>query len=126
MQLTARIIYPLDDGIAVVIPSGELPLEDVAAKDVPAGTPYMLLDASDLPTDRTFRAAWTADFSAPDGYGIGADAWFAARAAQARQPTPPQPSGSPESPEADPPPPNTDPEPLTESHLEEETDNDHD
>ena len=125
MQLTARIIYPLDDGIAVVIPSGELPLEDVAAKDVPAGTPYLLIDANDLPTDRTFRAAWTADFSAPDGYGIGADAWFAAHAAQTRQPTPPEPSGSPESPEADPPLPNTDHEPLTESHLE-ETDNDHD
>jgi hypothetical protein len=123
MQLTARIIYPLDDGIAVVIPSGELPIEDVAAKDVPAGTPYLLIDASDLPTDRTFRAAWTADFSAPDGYGIGADAWFAARAAQARQPTPPEP---PDSPEADLPLPSTDPAPFTEIPVEEETDNDHD
>lgn len=115
-----RIIYPTPDGIAVIIPTGELPIEDVAAKDVPAGTPYLLIDASDLPTDRTFRAAWTADFSTPDGYGIGADAWFAARASQATQPPPP------ESPEADSPWPNTDPEPLTESHLEEETDNDYD
>jgi hypothetical protein len=120
MQLTARIIYPLDDGIAVVIPSGELPLEDVAAKDVPAGTPYLLIDASDLPTDRTFRAAWTADFSAPDGYGIGSDAWFAARAAATEQLAPP------ESPESPLPWFSTDPAPFTEIPVEEETDNDHD
>ena len=59
MQLTARIIYPTADGIAVVIPSDELPLEDVAAKDVPAGVPYRFIDVSDLPATRIFRAAWT-------------------------------------------------------------------
>jgi len=75
-----RIIYPTADGIAVLIPTGELPIEDVAAKDVPAGTPYLLIDASDLPTDRMFRAAWEADFSAPTGYGLGAEAWFALQA----------------------------------------------
>lgn len=75
-----RIIYPTTDGIAVLIPTGELPIEDVAAKDVPAGTPYMLIDAIDVPTDRTFRAAWEADFSAPTGYGLGAEAWFALQA----------------------------------------------
>ena len=64
-----RIIYPTADGIAVVIPTGELPIEDVAAKDVPAGTPYRFIDAADLPTDRTFRAAWEADFTVPDGIG---------------------------------------------------------
>jgi hypothetical protein len=72
-----RIIYPTPDGIAVITPTGELPIEDVAAKDVPAGTPYMLIDTTDLPADRTFRAAWEADFSTPDGHGIGSDAWFA-------------------------------------------------
>jgi hypothetical protein len=77
------IIYPNDiGGIAVVIPSGELPLEDVAAKDVPAGTPYLYVSAADLPTDRTFRTAWEADFSTPDGHGIGPDAWFAAATTQ--------------------------------------------
>lgn len=76
-----RIIYPTADGIAVIIPTGELPLEDVAAKDVPAGTPYLFISATDLPTDRTFRAAWEADFATPDGYGIGDEAWFAQRQA---------------------------------------------
>lgn len=54
-----RIIYPTDDGgVAVIIPSGELSIEEVAAKDVPAGKPYKIVDVSDIPTDRTFRNAW--------------------------------------------------------------------
>ena len=77
-----RIIYPASEGgIAVIIPTGELPIEDVAQKDVPAGIPYLLASESDIPTDRTFRGAWEADFSNPDGYGIGPDAYFAAKEA---------------------------------------------
>jgi len=77
--MTNAIIYPQDNGtIAIVIPTGELPIEDVAQKDVPAGIPYLLIDAADIPADRTFRGAWEADFSNPDGHGIGADAYFAA------------------------------------------------
>jgi hypothetical protein len=76
--MNTRIIYPQDTGtVAIVIPTGELPVEHVAQKDVPAGTPYLLIDAADIPEDRTFRGAWEADFSNPDGYGIGADAYFA-------------------------------------------------
>lgn len=73
-----RLIYPLENGgIAIVTPTGELPIEEVALKDVPAGIAYKIIDATDIPEDRTFRNAWEADFSEPDGYGIGADAWFA-------------------------------------------------
>lgn len=58
-----RVIYPTPDGgIAIVIPTGELPIEQVAAKDVPPGVPYSIIDASEVPSDRTFRAAWVADF----------------------------------------------------------------
>ena len=77
-----RIIYQNESGgIAVIIPSGELPIEDVAQKDVPAGVPYLFVTTDDVPSDRTFRGAWEADFSNPDGYGIGADAYFAAKEA---------------------------------------------
>jgi len=77
-----RIIFQNEKGgISVIIPTGELPIEDVAQKDVPAGAPYLLADMSDIPSDRTFRDAWEADFSDPDGYGIGADAYFAAKEA---------------------------------------------
>ncbi len=73
------IIYPNDQGgIAIIIPAPDcgIPLAEIARKDVSAGVPFRIIPASAIPTDRTYRDAWTADFSAPDGYGIGADAWF--------------------------------------------------
>lgn len=30
----------------------------IAAKDVPARKPYQIVDAADIPEDRTFRGAW--------------------------------------------------------------------
>ena len=60
--MNQRIIYPADDGgVAVIIPAPEcgLTIEEIAAKDVPAGKPYEIVDASDIPSDRTFRGAWT-------------------------------------------------------------------
>lgn len=33
-------------------------LDWVAAKDVPAGVDYQIVDVSDIPSDRTFRDAW--------------------------------------------------------------------
>jgi hypothetical protein len=74
-----RIIYATSEGVAIIIPTGELPIEEVARKDVPAGVPYQIVDASDIPTDREFRNAWEANI-VPDGVGIGADAWFAEQA----------------------------------------------
>lgn len=64
-----KIIYPLADTIAVIHPTGELPIADVARKDVPQGTPYLLVADDAIPSDRTFRAAWEADFTNPDGFG---------------------------------------------------------
>ena len=32
-----------DGGLSVIHPTGELPFEDVCQKDVPAGTPYLIL-----------------------------------------------------------------------------------
>jgi hypothetical protein len=77
------IIYPSDGGgIATVHPCDcGLTIEEIARKDTPAGKPFLIIDTADLP-DGEYRAAWTADFSQPDGVGIGPDAWFAERAAQ--------------------------------------------
>jgi len=73
-----KILYPNSEGgVSVILPAGELPIADVAQKDVPAGTPYLIVEDDVIPSDRSFRNAWEADFSNPDGYGIGADAWFA-------------------------------------------------
>jgi hypothetical protein len=58
--MTQRIIYPTDDGgVAVIVPAEcGLSIEAIAAKDVPAGKPYKVVDVSDIPEDRTFRNAW--------------------------------------------------------------------
>lgn len=73
-----KIIYPLHDGgIAVIHPTGTVDIGQVALKDVPAGVPFKLVDDAAIPTDRSLRDAWAADFSAPDGYGIGPAAWAA-------------------------------------------------
>jgi hypothetical protein len=72
-----RVIYPTDTGISVLVPTGEIPVEQVARKDVPAGLPYLIIEVSDIPEDRSQRELWTADFGDPDGHGIGAEAWFA-------------------------------------------------
>ena len=76
-----RIIYPTNDGgIAIIIPAlCNLTIEEIAQKDVPAGIPFLIIDADDIPEDRSNREAWEADFSDPDGYGVGHDAWFAAQ-----------------------------------------------
>lgn len=33
-------------------------LARIAAKDVPAGKPFKIVDVSEIPEDRTFRGAW--------------------------------------------------------------------
>jgi hypothetical protein len=58
--MNQRIIYPTDDGgVAIIIPADcGLTIEEIAAKDVPAGKPFKIVDVSDIPEDRTFRNAW--------------------------------------------------------------------
>jgi hypothetical protein len=80
--MNQRIIYPTDDGVAILIPTGEIEIAEVARKDVPASVVYKIVDVDDIPSDRTFRDAWEADFTNPDGVGIGADAWFAEQEAK--------------------------------------------
>lgn len=56
-----RIIYPTPEGgVAVIVPAPEcgLTIEEIARKDVPAGVDFRIVDAADIPEDRTFRNAW--------------------------------------------------------------------
>jgi hypothetical protein len=58
-----RIIYPNDDdGVSVVVPAPGIEQAE-ALRAVPTGKPYLIIDASDIPADRTFRNAWQADFT---------------------------------------------------------------
>ena len=79
-----RIIYPSGDPdadgnvpIAVIIPApealAEFGIEAIAQKDVPAGLPYAIVDVSEIPSDRTFRAAWEINKALLDD-GVGAEA----------------------------------------------------
>jgi hypothetical protein len=58
-----RIIYEGDNsGVAVIIPAPEFAdqIEAVAAKDVPAGKPWRIVDDSELPSrDSRDRWLWT-------------------------------------------------------------------
>ena len=53
-----KIIYQTETGVAIIHPTGELSIEEVAAKDVPAGVAYKIVNDDEVPSDRTFRNAW--------------------------------------------------------------------
>ena len=62
--MNKRIIYQNDSGgVSVIVPSQEFlttgSIEQLAQKDVPAGKSYQIVDVSEIPSDRTFRDAWT-------------------------------------------------------------------
>ena len=61
--MNQRIIHQNDDGgMAVIIPCDcGLTIEEIAAKDVPTGKPYKIVDVSEIPTDRQWRNEWTVD-----------------------------------------------------------------
>jgi hypothetical protein len=44
------LFLPLNSGLTI---------EEIAAKDVPAGKPFQIVDVSEVPSDRTFRGAWS-------------------------------------------------------------------
>jgi len=67
-----RIIYQNDEGgVAVIIPAEcGLTIEQIAAKDVPTGKAYKIVDVADIPTDRQWRNKWTvAETDLTDGAG---------------------------------------------------------
>lgn len=71
------IVYKNDGGdVSIVRPTEEslklLSISTIAAKDVPTGKPYAIIDASEIPADRSDRAAWTVDEADLTG-GVGAD-----------------------------------------------------
>ena len=63
-----KIIYKNESGgVSIIHPTEEalesLSIQDIAAKDVPKGIPYALVEDGEIPTDRTFRDAWVLDES---------------------------------------------------------------
>jgi len=59
--MTKRVIYSTPEGgVAIIVPAPEceLSIEQIAAKDVPTGVEYKIIDTADVPTERTWRGAW--------------------------------------------------------------------
>ena len=57
-----RIIYTQDDGtVAIVIPADncDLTVEQIRDKYLPSGKTSYIVNKSVIPTDRSFRDAWT-------------------------------------------------------------------
>ena len=63
-----RIVFTNPDGhCGVLIPTGDIPINEVMAKDVPAGaTNAREITIAELPQDRMFRGAW--DDSNPENF----------------------------------------------------------
>jgi hypothetical protein len=60
-----KIIYQnKEGGISIIHPTGELSIEEVAAKNVPEGVAYEIVEDDAIPADRFFRNAWVANGAA--------------------------------------------------------------
>ena len=73
-----KVIFKRPDGtIAILMPVDSFPLtlDEIIAKDVPNGYKYKIINKDEVPTDRSFRDAWTvADSDLTDGVGISTTA----------------------------------------------------
>ena len=67
-----RIIYRNTNGaVAIIIPADcGLTIEQIAAKDVPTGLPYKIVNVSEVPSDRQWRNEWAVEVAdLTDGVG---------------------------------------------------------
>lgn len=90
-KMSKVVVFARDGAISLLWPSQPYPVEEVAKKDVPIGTPYLIIDETDIPQDPTFRSAWVVDFSNPDGYGQGYSEVINKMVAEKQGPVPPRP-----------------------------------
>ena len=72
-----KIIYKgEDEGVSIIHPTAEalsiMTNEEIALKDVPTGLAFAIVEDDSIPSDRTFRNAWTIDDAELAG-GIGND-----------------------------------------------------
>lgn len=73
-----KIIFKNEDNsIGIITPTEEAlsfaTIEEVAEKDVPHNLPYWIVEASTIPTDRTFRSAWEIDEAIGEPVGFGGE-----------------------------------------------------
>jgi hypothetical protein len=60
--MTQAIIFTNDNGgVSTCVPTGEISIDAVMEKDVPAGRGARIVNLSDLPSDNDFYDAWEMD-----------------------------------------------------------------
>ena len=73
MNSDKRIVYINEEGgISIITPADKetRTVAEIAAKDVPTGAKFKIIDVTDLPSNRNFRDAWTVSESdLTDGEG---------------------------------------------------------
>tara|TARA_B100000886_G_scaffold229738_1_gene160250 strand:- start:1743 stop:1982 length:240 start_codon:yes stop_codon:yes gene_type:complete len=78
--MTMKIIYLPTSGIVEILTpvlteinpetGNPFTIDEIAKKDIPTGFKYKKIEDSDVPTDRSFRDAWTvAESDLTDGVG---------------------------------------------------------
>ena len=69
------IIFKNETGVCIIHPTPDaleiMTIEEIALKDVPTGLAFAIVGDDEIPTDRTFRDAWTIDDSLLTN-GVGA------------------------------------------------------
>jgi hypothetical protein len=57
--MSAVIVYTNEyGGVSVCVPTGEIPISEVQAKDIPDGVVSFIVSSSTLPSDNDFFDAW--------------------------------------------------------------------
>lgn len=79
------VVYQNSDGFLTLIHPdlSSISAYECGRKCTPSGVPFKIFTGEQIPNDTTFIDAWEADFSSPDGLGIGVDAWHQERDANA-------------------------------------------
>jgi hypothetical protein len=76
--MTKAVIYAKDDNSLVFVNPNlsVISAYECGRRETPNGVPFLIVDTDNYPEDYDFMQAWEADFSDPDGYGIGREQWL--------------------------------------------------
>ena len=77
--MNQRIIYNKDNQLKILCPAIEIDPIILGEKDVPSGLLFKVIDASELPTDRSSRNFWQYEITEAnaDGKGLTKEEFYA-------------------------------------------------
>lgn len=66
-----KVIIFNNPSLCIMTPAIDIPIEILADKDVPSGILYKIIDANQLPTDRSTRNFWEYEINESNADGKG-------------------------------------------------------